>query len=221
MFIPRKQFSRPRGSAPIFILLALILIIAATSYQVFHSQNPQRITSKQEYPPAKQESPRPVNTTSLYERIRILKVIDGDTVELENGEKVRLIGIDTPESQNNPKARRDEERSGVDMDTILALGKKAKDFLSKLSLNREARVEFDTGKFDKYGRLLGYVYLLPEKEGVGEIFINARIIESGYAVPLTIPPNVRHAEEFHELYLQARERKRGLWADEAVARHYR
>jgi len=60
-------------------------------------------------------------------------------------------------------------------------------------------------KHDRYDRLLAYVYL---KDGT---FVNAKIVEEGYASLMTIPPNVRYADLFLKLYQEAREKRRGLW----------
>ena len=161
-----------------------------------------------------------------YNNIKCTRVVDGDTIELENGEKVRLIGIDTPESRNNSKTRRDSK----DIKTITSMGKKATEFTKKLVEGKQVRLEFDVGKKDRYGRLLAYVYFKDVCGGGNiiseivhgsfvlhvaphevEIHLNEAIIKMGYASPMTIPPNVKHAELFKKLYEEAMESKRGLW----------
>lgn len=115
----------------------------------------------------------------------VLRVIDGDTVVLEGGQRVRYIGIDTPE-KGRPyylEAKKENER--------LILGKKV-------------RLEFDVEKQDKYGRTLAYVY-------VGDVFINAELVKNGYAMVYTCPPNVKYAKTFLALQREARKVKRGLW----------
>ncbi len=136
---------------------------------------------------------------------KVIKVYDGDTFELEGGARVRLIGIDTPESYPNEKAARDSMRTGVDVGKIVAMGKQAKEFVKELTEGKEVRLEFDVEKKDKYERLLAYAYLL---DGT---FINAKIIQAGYANLMTIPPNVKYADLVQKLYQEARENKRGLW----------
>ena len=135
----------------------------------------------------------------------VTKVIDGDTFEIASGEHVRLIGIDTPESRVNPKARRDSDRTGEDILTIVSRGKEATNFTKQLVEGKSVRLEFDVGKRDKYDRLLAYVYL---EDGT---FVNEVIIREGYASPLTIPPNVKYADKFLKLYDEARRLERGLW----------
>ena len=139
----------------------------------------------------------------------VAKAIDGDTVKLATGEHVRLIGIDTPESRYNPKLERDSARSRKDIKAILKMGKEASRFTRQLVEGKRVRLEFDVQKHDKYGRLLAYIYL---EDGT---FVNARIMEEGYAQVMTIPPNVKYAGMFLRLQAQARKSGRGLWKDSA------
>jgi len=161
------------------------------------------------------------------------RVVDGDTLKLTNGERVRLIGIDTPESKPNDKAKRDSKRTGQDLETINKMGKEATEFVKGLiKEGQEVRLKLDVQERDKYGRILAYVFIpscLPEcpasfpgtyhfVKDMGKywhIFLNATMIKAGYATPMTIPPNVKYADLFKELYEEAREQKRGLWAEES------
>lgn len=136
---------------------------------------------------------------------QVSRVIDGDTFELDNKHKVRLIGIDTPESRINPKARRDSERTSQDVPVIVSQGQQSKEFVKNLLEGRRVRLEYDAGLTDRYGRILAYAYL---EDGT---FINAEIIQEGYASVLTIPPNVKYVELFKKLYDDARSHNRGLW----------
>ncbi|MFC1594667.1 thermonuclease family protein [Candidatus Omnitrophota bacterium] len=140
------------------------------------------------------------------------RVIDGDTLLLTNGERVRLIGIDCPESKDNAKAQRDSERTGQDIETITTMGQKATEFAKELVEGEKVRLEFDVQQRDKYGRLLAYVYI--QETVLLPLFLNATIVAEGYASPMTIPPNVKHAEVFQQLYQEARKNKLGLWRDE-------
>lgn len=135
----------------------------------------------------------------------VVKVVDGDTLKLSSGEKVRLIGIDTPEAYYGDKLVRDSKRSGKDVKTIMALGRKASAFTKDLCLNKRVRLEYDAEKRDRYGRSLAYVFL---EDGT---FINAKIIEEGYAQIMTIPPNVKYAGQFQALERIARKEMKGLW----------
>jgi len=137
----------------------------------------------------------------------VSRVIDGDTIKLSDGSHVRLIGIDTPESGYNAKLARDVKRGHKDIDAILKMGKEASNFTRGLVQGKKVRLEFDVEKRDKYGRLLAYVYL------DDETFLNAKIIEEGYAQVMTIPPNVKHADLFLKMQREAREKGRGLWKE--------
>ena len=135
----------------------------------------------------------------------VIRAVDGDTLRLSGGERVRLIGIDTPESRYNSKLARDSQRSRKDMDTILDMGREASGFTKKLVEGKRVKLVFDVRKRDKYGRLLAYVYL---EDGT---FVNSKIIEEGYAQVMTIPPNVKHVQTFLKLEREAREKGKGLW----------
>jgi len=147
----------------------------------------------------------PFGKTYNYADVYVRRVVDGDTLQLETGERVRLIGIDTPEMHTSDKLYRDSQRSGEDIRTIQELGRRAYEFTRKLVEGKRVSLEFDAEKYDKYNRLLAYVYL---KDGT---FVNARIIQEGYASLMTIPPNVKYADLFLKLYQEARKNQRGLW----------
>jgi micrococcal nuclease len=173
--------------------------------------------------------PAPKSSTVRLQNHKVYtvkRVVDGDTLVLSDGQKVRLTGIDTPESKANAKAIRDSRRSGEDLATITHQGKEAAAFVRRMIEGKQVRLEFDVQRHDRYGRELAYVYDVetlkfhPEfktaqglwTQGDSEIFLNGSIVRSGYAMPMTIPPNVRYAGLFKQLYREARDQKRGLWA---------
>ncbi|MDD5680212.1 MAG: thermonuclease family protein [Candidatus Omnitrophica bacterium] len=149
----------------------------------------------------------PFDKSYDYNSMLVTKVIDGDTLRLENGESVRLIGVDTPESKVNAKLKRDSKRTNKDYETIITMGKAAAEFTKKLADARRVKLEFDVEKRDRYNRLLAYVYLPDGK------MLNAEIVKAGYAQVMTIPPNVMHQDMFLQLQEEARESKRGLWTE--------
>jgi micrococcal nuclease len=126
---------------------------------------------------------------------RVVKVTDGDTIHvlLAGGrdERVRYIGIDTPESvkPNTP---------------VQCYAEKASHYNSSLVAGREVTLRLDAEQRDRYGRLLAYVY-------AGHTFVNRVLVARGYARTLTIPPNVAHADEFARLAHRAEARGIGLW----------
>lgn len=120
------------------------------------------------------------------------RVIDGDTVVLVGGERVRYIGVDTPELHHPKKP-------------VEAYARQARAFNRRWVEGKRVRLEFDVERRDRYGRLLAYVYL---EDGT---FVNAELIAQGYAQILTIPPNVKYQDLFLKLQREARESGRGLW----------
>jgi micrococcal nuclease len=142
---------------------------------------------------------------SNEENAYVKRVVDGDTFVLENGLRVRMIGIDTPELHHSQKLARDAKRTRQDAETIQKLGKRAYEFTRNLIEGKQVKLEFDVERRDKYGRLLAYVYL---SDGT---FVNAEIVHQGYASLMTIPPNVKNADLFVNLYKEARQERRGLW----------
>jgi len=140
-----------------------------------------------------------------YSAVLVTRAVDGDTLVLESGERVRLIGMDTPEMHQSEKLLRDSQRTKQDVATIQKLGRRAYGFTKGLVEGKRVSLEFDVEKYDRYKRLLAYVYL---KDGT---FVNAEIVKQGYANLMTIPPNVKYADLFVKLYREARENNRGLW----------
>ena len=131
---------------------------------------------------------------SNSQTLKCTKVIDGDTLLLSNGEKVRLIGVDTPRTKHPQKP-------------VQYFGKEAFAFTKKIVEGKEVRLEYDWQNRDKYGRLLAYVYLL---DGT---FLNAEIIKQGYGHAYT-KFAFKYLEQFRQYERGARENKRGLWADQ-------
>ena len=136
-----------------------------------------------------------LDTTKNKELYNVVRVVDGDTfiVEYEGvEERVRLIGIDTPESVHP-----NEEKN-------TAFGKEVSNYTKKMLTGKQVALEFDVEKKDKYGRLLAYVYL------DGQMY-NKILLEKGYAQLSTYPPNVKYVEDFTNIQKQARTRKNGMW----------
>lgn len=132
--------------------------------------------------------------------VSVTKVSDGDTFWVDDGSekglKVRLIGIDAPESHRSERKE------------VQPFGKEAADYLRQLLGNERVRLEYDVEETDKYGRTLAYAFL---DDGT---FINLHLIEQGYAKAFTVPPNVEHARAFSRAEKEARSSARGLWAVE-------
>lgn len=127
----------------------------------------------------------------------VTKIVDGDTFWADNGSekgiKIRFIGIDAPESRNMFNIKKEY------------YGKESKEYLKNLLSGKRVKLVSDVDSLDRYGRTLSYVYL---EDGT---FVNAEIIKNGFAVIMTIPPNIKYSEEFLNLQREARESNRGLW----------
>lgn len=123
----------------------------------------------------------------------VVRVVDGDTVELADGEKVRYIGINTPETvkSNAP---------------VECYGHEASVYNKQLVEGRRVRLAKDVSDRDRYGRLLRFVYL---EDGT---FVNDILVREGYAYASTFPPDVSKADEFTAAQAEARDARRGLWS---------
>jgi len=136
-----------------------------------------------------EEEEEEVSIPSEWEA-KCTRVIDGDTIELEDGSRVRYIGIDTPETNQN-------------------YGTEATQANSSLVLGKTITLVRDISYLDKYGRILAYVY-------VGDLFVNAHLVREGFATVYTYPPDVRYSDLFLDLQNQAQAEGKGLWGLEVV-----
>jgi len=116
----------------------------------------------------------------------VTSVIDGDTIALSNGTRVRYLGVNTPEREQS-------------------FYEEAKRFNARLLSGKEVRLETGTVKRDGYGRLLAYVY-------VGEVLVNARLIAEGLGYLFVIDPLGRE-EEWLRLQQDAQKQAKGMWKD--------
>jgi micrococcal nuclease len=126
----------------------------------------------------------------------VTRIVDGDTIHVSvagRREKVRYIGVDTPESR----------RPGT---PVQCFAKAATAYNARLLRGRRVRLRTDVEERDRYGRLLAYVYREPDG-----LFVNAELVKRGFATVLTVPPNVVHAGELLRHQRAARRAGRGLW----------
>ncbi len=140
----------------------------------------------------------PMPTTTVLEKVKVVRVIDGDTIEIENSQKVRYIGINTPELH--------DKRKPVECFANEAYLKN-----KELVEGKEVYLEKDVSHTDKYGRLLRYVYLTDKSSTDEANFINLYLIANGYANLMTVPPDVKHADLFKQERKKAMINNLGLW----------
>lgn len=124
---------------------------------------------------------------------RVERVIDGDTIDLVGGERLRYLGIDCPELH------------GWDGEPEF-YARQARARNQALVENQELRLERDVSERDRFGRLLRYVY-------VNDTFVNALLVREGYAHAFILPPDLRHAALLEKLEEKARRRGRGIWGE--------
>lgn len=156
-----------------------------------------RSISEQAFSKQKRDSQRnqPLPVTGAWYRVK--KFVDGDTFWIDDstaaGVKIRLIGIDTPESRNAGKKKKHP------------MGKEVARYVETLLTGTRLRLELDVQPYDQYGRVLAYVFL---EDGT---HLNAHLLQKGYAMLYTVPPNVKYADEFYKLHVHAREYGLGIW----------
>jgi len=123
--------------------------------------------------------------------VKVVRVIDGDTIEIEGGEHVRYIGIDTSETVDPRKP-------------VQCFGVEASNKNKELIEGKMVRLEKDITDRDKYNRLLRYVY-------VSDTFINLELVKQGFAYSYSYPPDIKYQDQFVKAQQEARVAKRGLW----------
>lgn len=138
--------------------------------------------------PSPTETPTPASVSGTF---KVTRVVDGDTIEIEGGEKVRYIGIDTPETVDPRKP-------------VQCFGVEASKKNKELVEGKTVRLEKDITDKDKYSRLLRYVW-------VDDLFVNLELVKQGFASSYSYPPDIKYQKEFLAAETEAREAERGLW----------
>lgn len=180
------------------IAALLVLTLPQSPYRVVnrHQIDQQLKNLRTELAETRKKLEHATNSTTTpaftKQSVKVTKVIDGDTIEIEGGYRLRYIGIDTPETvhPNQP---------------VECFGKEASNKNRELVEGRIVRLERDITEFDRYGRLLRYVW-------VDNTLINEALVKEGYATSYTYPPDVKYQERFVQAEREARENKKGLWA---------
>jgi micrococcal nuclease len=135
-----------------------------------------------------------------WQEAEVVRVVDGDTIVVRvegREERVRYIGIDTPESVQ------------PDM-PVECFGREASRENERLVEGRTVYLEKDVSDTDRFGRLLRYVHVDDPRSGE-RLFVNLELVRRGYGGAVTFPPDVRHERDFRAAEREAREAGRGLW----------
>ena len=193
----------------LYLVLAVLLVFVAVKKgkTIFPLKKNVSLSSESEIT-AKSKNTTKTEVSAESQSAIITRVVDGDTFVLDTKERVRLIGVDTPEKFQSNKLDRDAERSQRDKETIKKLGESASQYVKELAEGKKVILKTDkySDKTDRHGRLLRYVYL---EDGT---CINSKIIEDGYGNAYT---NFRFEkmDEYCQLERDARINNRGLWKE--------
>lgn len=187
----------------VLVLVTVVLLLLGVSLTVkgvglFEKR--EVLPEKKTVPAVKEAS----NSTSSVqgvsgEEATVIKVIDGDTIELQLGEgisKVRYIGIDTPETVDPRRP-------------VGCFGKEASTENKSLVERKNVYLVKDISNHDKFNRLLRYVYL--KLEDGNTLFVNDYLVRQGFAKAATFPPDIKYQQQFLQAEREARENRRGLW----------
>ena len=176
------------------------------NYAVVPPEYRDRVQSRPSSPPSALPAPPAPSGTPNKEKLsksprhprpstrglaKVVAVLDGDTIIIDGGEKVRYAGLNTPETHHPDKLPE-------------YCGQEAFEANRRLVAGKTVRLEFDERRRDKYGRLLAYVY-------VDGLFVNAELIRQGYAQVSTYKDNQRHHDDFARLQQDAIAARRGMW----------
>ncbi len=188
---------RFRGLAPL-TQLVIVVFAGAVAASPFTSEAQEQSAPTTTAAPATTLAPTTTTTPTTSptaaslpagDDVSVVRVIDGDTIEVDGGTRVRLIGVDTPE-------------------TAECFGSEATRYANELlPAGTRVRLVYDVARLDPYGRTLAYVYKLTDG-----VFVNLALARNGFAQQATFPPNVAHAEDFRVAAAGARTAGLGLWS---------
>lgn len=199
LFPYRWTFGPPGQAIVLRGAMTLVYRRTADGWRIVHDHTSALAAGAVE--PGPQPAGGPARPARRTEPCVVTRVADGDTLECARIGRVRLIGIDAPEGDQQPA------------------GDRARDALEQLApVGARLQLERDVEARDRYGRTLGYLW----REGT---MVNWLMVRQGWAVDLPVPPNDRHAETFRDAVRRARDEAAGLWASGgltcAPARHRR
>lgn len=198
----RKRISGQRA-APGWLVLVVLVVLIAMRWQEWAPpgnapapQEPQPQQTEQNQSERKPSEPRepaqPPATEFPAQEVFVKRVVDGDTLLLPNGDRVRLLGVDTPETK----------KEGV---PVQPWGPEASAFTTTLVEGKTVRLEFDRERYDQYQRILAYVY-------IGEVFVNEEVIRQGFSkTQMQYPYRTDMKKRFQAAEREAQSNRRGIW----------
>ncbi|PID51993.1 MAG: hypothetical protein CR972_04330 [Candidatus Moraniibacteriota bacterium] len=166
-------------------IIVAVVFAVATFFYVFTGEDYFELFDRSQEVLQDTENKKNEGSLSAEGIYSVIHIVDGDTFDIENGERVRMIGIDTP------------ERGEV-------YYKEAKEYLKILIHGKKVRLVKDVSERDRYGRLLRHVY-------VDDQWINKKMIRDGFARLVTYAPDVAHVADFTSAERAARKEHIGLW----------
>ena len=194
----------------LILFLTVLLIVFLVRYGVV--SNNKNLPEILDYTTYSEKSD--IGNNDNLEKLTILSVIDGDTIwvinENDEKQKVRFIGVDTPESVHSNLSKNTEQ------------GKIASNYTkSELKKDQIIYLEYDKEKIDKYGRTLAYIWLKNDidtnnEENIRKYMYNAKLLELGYANTMTVEPNTKNKAIFEKIKSEAKQKQAGFWKNSEV-----
>lgn len=143
----------------------------------------------------------------IPENVLVERILSADTIVLENGKTIKLIGLKAPDAPRRPKVEYD--KNGFPIENIVlpenTLEEKAFAFAHKLLVGKKVRLEFDETKSNDHFITVAYVFFVENN-----MMANTEILRYGYADLHIQPPNFKYEEHLRNAYKEARREKRGL-----------
>lgn len=194
--------SKERLLIPTFLLIAflgLLLAFFIANNSAKSKANKELLQSTPSVFAERTTSSASAEPVQSAQQVLVTRVIDGDTIEIEGGQRVRYIGINTPETVDPRKATE-------------CFGPESSRENKELVEGKTVKLEKDVSETDKYGRLLRYVYLPSENAESDQILINDYLVRQGFAHASTYPPDVKYQDQLTNAQQEAMSKNVGLWS---------
>jgi micrococcal nuclease len=195
----RRVLNQNQSMNKTLVSIIVFLVLVVASIGLKEGNWLQNLGLSDTYKPTANASKTTFNgSKDGIERSQVRRVVDGDTVELSNGQKIRLLNIDTPETvkANTP---------------VRCYGPEASTFTKKLLTDRMVQLTIDREANDQYGRGLRFVFLDGVDTSNIENSVNADIVKNGFGKMVSYKPNTTYARDFQKWEDEAKSKKLGVW----------